>query len=373
LKRTAVLAFAALASCTSGSASPASDAGSTPPVDAGGCGEACAPPDGGGCASAGERCSREAPCCPGNGCGDAGVCQALVNPCPNGEQIVSNGCGCDPALGILCNPGFVCGPDLHCDADAGYVPLPSRQPAGAPCDPAAPALDAGPACETPDGSLPVACIADPTGLNLYVCAQSCASDADCPLAWQSCGSSFAEPGYCGDSPCTTFPTAASDPAFFTTCKLPGDGVGLCLPFATSLEEDGTAVTLSYGLCVQAVADAGVDGPCEAPPRRGGELCDPRQVCVLGLCRSSCNASAEVNGCNPPDVCAPVGIQAAVAGAPVSAGGCVPACELANDCDAGVRDAGAPPDAGGPDAGRADGGATDGGDGGVPLGDGGDGG
>ncbi|MHB8419532.1 MAG: hypothetical protein ACYDCL_15760 [Myxococcales bacterium] len=349
-------AAAALAGCSSGGVSPAPDAGGSPPADSGACGALCAPPDAGECAALGGGCTAT-PCCPGGAC-DGGICTPLANPCPDGEQILADGCGCDPELGILCGPGSVCGPDLHCEADAGFVPLPALQPLGAPCDPGAAYGDAGPPCATPDGSLPVDCVTDPSGAELYVCEQSCGSDGDCPLAWQSCGSTFAAAGHCGDTPCTGFPAPPTSPAFFQGCKLPGGESGLCLPFSVPVASGGVTLVSSYGLCVQA-SDAGAAAPCATPPLRGdGGLCDAEEICLLGRCRLPCDpldGGAPGAVCESQQICVPAALQAPVPGAAVEAGGCVLPCEAAGDCDAGPVDAGHLGDAGAPAGGPPDGG------------------
>jgi hypothetical protein len=230
------------------------------------------------------------------------------------------------------------------------------QAVGAPCDPLASYLDGGPAppCAQPDGGGTVDCVPDPSGIYLYVCAQACSSNADCPLAWQACNSSFAAPGHCGDALCTGFPATPSEEAkgFFAACP---NGAGLCLPFGVTMSASPTNQVASYGLCLQA-SDAGPNATCSDPPTRGGPLCDAAQLCVLNRCRNPCNAALGPSpdaGCPASEVCAPLDVQQPVPGALYAAGGCVYPCELLDGgaCDAGV-DAG-PKEAG--DGGERDGG------------------
>jgi hypothetical protein len=384
----ATLAFG----CSSNGTSTA-DGGATPSVDAGECGEACLAPDGGECLEPKASCSAGGElCCPGFVCLDGG-CAQRPNPCSNGEQLLPSGCGCDPTLGADagCAAGFVCDSDLQCVADAGAPVILIAQPVGAPCDPFVSYPDGGaaPPCAQadpePDGGTDagtaIDCVPDPSGVYLYVCAQACGTNADCPLAWQTCGSAFAASGYCGDNPCTPFP-APSTKAFFAACP---DGGGLCLPFS-ALVSTGTSVGVeSYGVCLQASPDAGPNAACAAPPSRDGALCDSQQLCVLDRCRNPCNAAPDAGLpdaglCLASEVCWPLGVQAVVPGAYWAAGGCVEACELdGGNCDAGARGADAGSDAGidagldgGPDAGL-DGGAPDGGNDGGQASDGGDGG
>ncbi len=397
----AILSSAALAAggC-SATGTSATDAGTTPAEDAGGCGEACAIPDGGECLARLASCAGSGLCCPGLRCIDGG-CQNPLNPCLglNGEQLLPSGCGCDPTLGADagCDPGFVCDAQLQCVVDAGVPIELIDQPVGAPCDPLVTYPDGGPAppCAEPVRDLEdagaflnsVDCVADPSGTYLYVCAQACSSNRDCPLAWQSCGSAFASGGYCGDTPCTSVP-ASNPQSFFAPCP---DGGGLCLPFnalvLATLGDGGVASSVeSYGLCLQASPDAGPNAVCSDPPNRNGLLCDAQQLCALGRCRSPCNAAPDAGlpdagSCLAGEVCLPLGIQPAVPGAAWAAGGCVSSCELdGGECDAGVRGGDAGMDAGvdagvdaGPDGG-VDAGARDGGvDGGNDGGEGSDGG
>ena len=317
--------------------------------------EGCAPlPDAGlECSPAHDSCQIAA-CCPGLGC-DAGLCEPLPNPCPPGEQPLDLGCGCDPSLdqGGGCGVGQLCFEDLHCHpaADGGPSPGPPGSPArvGEPCDPAAGGADGGPAggCDSPDGSLAVDCLPDPSGAALYRCAQSCQRDSDCPLAWQACGSSFAAPGHCGDSPCGAFPPAPGDEArFFTPCTLSGGEPGLCLPFGGRLLLQGGSVTaVSYGLCVASDPGAAAGAACAQPPSRtfDGGLCGPGELCAKGLCRPPCNAAADGGdaGCPSGESCLGADLGPAVPGVAFAAGGCAPACELdAGGCDAGAAAPGA---------------------------------
>ena len=390
----ASLSLACIGGCSANGA-PAVDGGTTPELDAGGCGAACAGPDAGECLGLAAACTLGSPsCCPGLGCTDAGLCQPPPNPCTglNGEQLLPSGCGCDPTLGADagCDPGFVCDGNLECVTDAGTPVELIAQPVGAPCDPAVSYPDGAPAppCAQPgdggaDGGT-ASCIPDPSGVFLYVCAQACSANRDCPLAWQSCGSTFATGNYCGDNPCTPFPVALTQASksFFAACP---DGGGLCLPFNALVVSGSDAGAVSYGLCLQASPDAGPNATCVDPPSRSGSLCDPQQLCVLGRCRNPCNAAPNValpdaGSCLAFEVCWPLGVQPEVAGASWAAGGCVRFCELdGGNCDAGVpqpdggRDAGldggapdAGPDAGEPtsgDGGSDGGSSSDGGDGG----------
>jgi hypothetical protein len=286
--------------------------------------------------------------------------------------------------------------------DAGTVLL-VAQPVGAPCEPLASYPDGGaaPPCAEPEaadgGGLDagaavgtVDCVPDPSGVYLYVCAQACATNQDCPLPWQTCNSAFAASGHCGDEPCTAFPATPTQEAksYFATCA---DGGGLCLPFTAlvSATNDAGVQLDDYGLCLQA-SDAGPNSACADPPSRDGPLCDAEQLCLLGRCRTPCNAavgvSPDAGDCLASEVCTALGVQPVVPGALYAAGGCVNPCELdGGACDAGIDagiDAGADAgidagedagvdagmDAGmetGTDAGEApDGGDTnDGGDGG----------
>ncbi len=365
------MATAAVLGACSGPAPGNGDAGDAVVTDSGCLG--CAIPDAGrSCEALFVGCTDGGLCCPGLTC-DGARCEPAQDPCPNGEQPLANGCGCDPTLDAGCDPGLSCGPDLHCHppGDGGAAPR-FDQPLGAPCDPGALGPDGGPAapCAPLDGSVPVDCVADPSGQALYVCEQACSADRDCPLAWQSCGAAYAAAGHCGDTPCTGFPAtpAEQENDYFSPCRLVGAEPGLCTPFPVWVE--GTPRPVDHGLCIEDDPDAGLGDPCGWPPVRGS-LCGPRELCALSRCRAPCNAALQGGGgsesCPATQVCVAVA-PFAPAGAVYLAGGCVDGCELDGGCDAGQPglpdaglDGGEPSDAGPTDSGVIlDAGSEDGG-------------
>ncbi len=352
-----------LAACASG-APVAAEPGPPPAVDAG-CGLACRPPpDAGECLPAGARCVAGGDCCIGLAC-DGGSCLPPPSPCPPGEQPLASGCGCDPSLapGLAggCPAGAYCGTDLACHlpSDGGPSDVPTPAPVGAPCDPAAAGPDGGlmPACLGVDGGAPVVCLPDPSGQSLYLCQQTCLSNADCPLPWQACPIGG---GSCAEVPCTQIPATPSEvaEALSSVCRLRDGGFGICLPFsAEAVVPSGAAATETFGLCVQAGTGALGDA-CAEPPRRGASataLCDDGHVCWGGRCRVPCDAAPEPGdggasdaGCGPAAACEPLLWEPLVPGARPVAGGCVPRCELDGGCDGGFGDAGSPAGDGGGD-------------------------